>query len=54
MGVGTGATNGIKVAVDKYVRIEGSTTGKAFSIGGFGLVEDLKLTRKVLQVVDLK
>ncbi len=39
LGVGTTATNGIYVAVDKYVIIEGSSTGKALSIGGFGLIE---------------
>ena len=33
LGVGMAATNGINVAVDKYVRIEGGT-GKALSIGG--------------------
>ena len=38
LGVGMDAINGINVAIDKYVRIEGGT-GKALSIGGSGTVE---------------
>ncbi len=43
MGVGSAAaTNGINLAAEKYVRIEGSSTNnntKSLSIGGYGLFE---------------